>query len=109
MTLYRWDSVKRKFTPTSVHPGAPSSAAKRLRVVKGERIRAEVASGDLLIRVLEGTWQMKIANKQLTVRHDEAVVIPSGFSHSAEAIEDSFALQMPNDQDYTGDDSLWAV
>ncbi|HSB12406.1 MAG TPA: hypothetical protein VLM38_23160 [Blastocatellia bacterium] len=109
MTLYRWNSVERRFTRTTVKADAPSREAKRLRVGKGERIRAEVATGDLLIRVLEGVWQMEIANKQLTVRHDEGVVIPSGFSHSVEAIEDSFAVQMADDQDYTGDDSLWAV
>ena len=109
MTLYRWDSAERKFTRTNCHIEAPSSEAKRMRVGKGERIRAEVATGDLLIRVLEGAWRMQIANRQLTVRHNEGVVIPSGFSHSAEAIEDSFAVQTADDQEYGGDDSLWAV
>ena len=80
-----------------------------MRVSKGERIRAEVATGDLMIQILEGAWRMEIANKELTVRHDEAVVIPSGFSHSAEAIEDSSAVQTADDPDYSGDDSLWAV
>ena len=75
MTLYRWDSVERKFTPTSVRNDA---------------------------------WRMQIANSQLTVRHDEAVIIPSGFSHSAEAIEDSFA-QMEDEQEHSGSDSRWAV
>jgi hypothetical protein len=45
----------------------------------------------------------------LTVRHDEAVIIPSGFSHSAEAIEDSFALQMEDEQEHPSNDSRWAV
>jgi len=89
--------------------GEPSRNAKRLRVGKGERIRAEVATGDLFIRVLEGAWRMEIDNRQLTVRHDEGVLIPSGFSHSAEAIEDSFAVEMVDDQQHIGDDSLWAV
>lgn len=80
-----------------------------MRVGKGERIRAEVATGDLCIRVIEGAWRMQIANSLLTVRHDEAVIIPSGFSHSAEAIEDSFALQMEDDQENAGRDSRWAV
>jgi quercetin dioxygenase-like cupin family protein len=82
---------------------------KQLRVGKGQRIRAEVASGELFIRMLEGAWRMQIANSHLTVRHNEAVIIPSGFSHSAEAIEDSFVVQMVNAGDHTGPDSLWAV
>lgn len=112
MTLYRWDCVERKFRRTSVQNEAPDRGRvllKRLRVGKGERIRAEVATGELFIRVLEGAWRMQIADSQLTVRHNEAVIIPSGFSHSAEAIEDSFAVQMVDARDHTGPDSLWAV
>jgi quercetin dioxygenase-like cupin family protein len=82
---------------------------REVRVGKGERIRTEVATGDLTIRVLEGAWRMQIANDQLTVRHDEAVIIPSGFSHSAEAIEDSFALETVDEAEQRRDDSLWAV
>lgn len=110
MTLYRWDSVERKFTPTNVPSDMPpGERVRRMHVGKGQRICAEVATGDLCIRVIEGAWQMQIADSRLTVRHDEAVIIPSGFSHSAEAIEDSFALQMEDDQENAGHDSRWAV
>src|SRR4030095_3703315 len=111
MTLYRWASTERKFTPTADHSDWPTddSAQRRLRVGKGERIRAEVATGDLIIQVLEGAWRMQIANDQLTVAHDEGVIIPSGFSHSAEAIEDSLALETVDDREHRSDDSLWAV
>ena len=110
MTLYRWDSVERKFTPTSVQNNMPSGdRVRRMRIGKGQRVRAEVATGELLIRVIEGAWRMQIANSQLTVRHDEAVIIPSGFSHSAEAIEDSLALQSDDEQEHPAHDSRWAV
>ena len=111
MTLYRWDCIQRKFTSTSVQGEMPPGERvhRRFRVGKGERIRAEVATGELIIRVLEGAWRMQIANDQLTVRHDEAVIIPSGFSHSAEAIEDSFALETVDEREHRSDDSLWAV
>jgi len=110
MTLYRWNSAEKKFTPTSVKRTIkPGDGARRLRVEKGQRVRAEVATGDLLIQMIEGAWRMQIANSQLTVRHDEAIIIPSGFSHSAEAIEDSFAVQMEDDQEHNTQDSRWAV
>lgn len=114
MTLYRWDSVERKFTPRSAQinmdgGGEAGERVRRIHVGKGQRVRAEVASGELLIRVVEGAWRMQIANSQLTVRHDEAVIIPSGFSHSAEALEDSFALQTEDVQEHTAHDSRWAV
>jgi quercetin dioxygenase-like cupin family protein len=110
MTLYRWDSAERKFRSTSVKRTIkPGEGARRLRVEKGQRVRAEVATGDLLIQMIEGAWRMQIANSQLTVRHDEAIIIPSGFSHSALAIEDSFAVQMEDDQEHNIHDSRWAV
>jgi quercetin dioxygenase-like cupin family protein len=111
MTLYRWDSIERRFTPTSVRNEMPAGnhSGLKLQMNKGQSIRAEVATGELFIRMIKGAWRMQIANDQLTVRHDEAVIIPSGFSHSAEAIEDSVALQMADDQFQSTDDSRWAV
>ena len=110
MTLYCWDSIERRFAPVKAEaPTLEGAHAKQLRVSKGERTRAEVATGDLVIRLLSGSWQMQIADSQLTINHNEAVVIPSGFSHSAEAIEDSLAVQIADARDHTGDESLWAV
>jgi mannose-6-phosphate isomerase-like protein (cupin superfamily) len=112
MTLYRWDSVKRKFTPSlfrSEMLPAERVPLKPLRIGKGERLPVEVATGDLFIRMLEGACQMQIANSQLTVRHNEGVIIPSGFSHSAEAIEDSIVLRIVDDHMSASEASLWAV
>ena len=112
MTLYRWDSIERKFTPApfrdEILPGE-RVPLKPLRIGKGERLRVEVATGDLFIRMLEGAWRMQIANSQLTVRRNEGVIIPSGFSHSAEAIEDSVVLRIVDEQVHGADASLWAV
>jgi quercetin dioxygenase-like cupin family protein len=109
MTLYRWDSNERRFRQTSARVPAGNQSPLRLETEKGQRVRAEVATGDLLIRMIKGAWRMQIASSQLTVRDDEAVVIPSGFSHSAEAIEDSIALQTTDEQIFLVDDSRWAV
>jgi quercetin dioxygenase-like cupin family protein len=111
MTLYRWDSIERRFTPTLVRSEitAGKRSPQKLRMDKGQRIRTEVATGDLFIRMIKGAWRMQIANSQLTVRNDEGVIIPSGFSHSAEAIEDSVAIQTTDDQFQSSDDSRWAV
>jgi quercetin dioxygenase-like cupin family protein len=88
---------------------AGNHSGLKLQMEKGQSSRAEVATGELFIRMIKGAWRMQIANDQLTVRHDEAVIIPSGFSHSAEAIEDSVALQTADDQFQSTDDSRWAV
>lgn len=112
MTLYRWNSVERRFTPTSIRNEMTVGERvplKPLQAGKGQRIRAEVAAGELLIRLVKGAWRMRIANNMLTVHCDEAVIIPSGFSHSAVAIEDSIALQMIDEAAQPADDSRWAV
>ena len=61
---------------------------------KGQRCNAESISNERIICLLRGSWLLRVAEHQLIVRRNEAVIIPSGFDHSAEAIEDSFALQM---------------
>jgi mannose-6-phosphate isomerase-like protein (cupin superfamily) len=109
MKLYRWDSSEREFVPARETRIPRSTETKDLRIGKGERTRSEVATGDLLIEVLEGACRMEIANRELTVHHDEAVVIPSGFSHRTEAIEDSVAVQSFDVQQDSVDESMWAV
>jgi homogentisate 1,2-dioxygenase len=112
MTLYCWDWFERKFILAPVQDQLQWDERvlmKGLRVSKGESVVAEVASGELLICLLRGAMRMKMAGGQLTVRHNEAVIIPKGFSHSAEALEDSFALQMVREQEMSERDCLWGV
>jgi quercetin dioxygenase-like cupin family protein len=112
MTLYCWDSFERRFLPFPVQDHMPSDERVRLtsfQVSKGESLSADVASDELLIYVLRGAWRMKIAGSHLVVRDNEAVIIPSGFGHSAEAIEDSFALRMQREQGAGEGDYMWGV
>ena len=111
MKLYCWDSFEKKFLPAPDRQQIPSGERvllKSLEVGKGERISGEAATGELMICMLRGAWRMKIAGSPLTVRNNEVVIIPSGFCHSAEAIEDSFALQMARECE-GGEDYLWGV
>lgn len=111
MKLYCWDSFEKKFMPKVTEEHIPSGERvllESLEVEKGRRVKGEAASGELMICMLRGAWRMKIAESELTVLDNEAVIIPRGFSHSAEAIEDSFALQILSDGE-SNDDYLWGV
>ncbi|HXG92309.1 MAG TPA: hypothetical protein VNN73_08070 [Blastocatellia bacterium] len=111
MTLYCWNSFERRFIPTHDREHIPSGERVLLRsleIGKGERVTGEATSGEQFICILRGAWRMKIAGNLLTVRDSEAVIIPSGFKHSAEAIEDSFALQMVRERE-PNEDYLWGV
>lgn len=112
MTLYCWDWFERKFVTAPIQDQLQWDERvlmKSFQVSKGESVIAEVASGELLICLLRGAWQMEMAGSRLTVHDNEAVIIPKGFSHSAEAIEDSFALQMVREQENGERDCLWGV
>jgi quercetin dioxygenase-like cupin family protein len=95
MRIYQWDSSEKKFTPARDYsPPGERVLMMSLTVEKGERVTGRPAPSEQMICLLRGAWRMKIADKDLIVRRNEAVVIPSGFEHSAVAIEDSFALQV---------------
>ena|SRR5215831_7219127 len=97
MRVYRWNPLERNFSPSVMQQDmAPGERVlmESLQVGKGERVRGDGISNERMICLLKGSWRLKVADNNLLVRRNEAVIIPSGFDHSAEAIEDSFALQM---------------
>jgi len=111
MKLYHWDSFERRFLPVPVQefmPGEERVRLMSLQVEKGARVNSEAIADDQMICLLRGSWRMNIGDNSLVVRRNEAVIIPSGFTHSAEAIEDSFALQMVREREVE-EDCLWGV
>ena len=97
MKLYQWDSSQNRFTAALrdyMVPDAERVTLSSLQIQKGERLQSNTFPSEQMICLLRGAWRLSIAGDQLVVRRNEAVVIPPGFEHSAEAIQDSFALQM---------------
>ena len=112
MKLYRWDSFLREFKSVPAQDYMPSGERvllMSLHVSKGEQVSGSPVSGERLICLLRGSWRMKIAGNQLVVRRNEAVIIPLGFEHSAEAMEDSFALHIVREQETEDELPLWGV
>jgi quercetin dioxygenase-like cupin family protein len=112
MTLYRWDSSARRFTSSPFRDHQLSGEKvllKSFEVEKGCTMEAGAACNDTLICLLRGALRVRVASDELIVRDREAVMIPFGFRHSAEAIEDSFALQMLREPRAADDDYLWGV
>lgn len=110
MKVYRWDSFERRFTPGPFHdylPAGEKVLMMTLEIGKGETIDGTTASGERMFCLLRGSWHMNVADSSLVVRRNEAVIIPSGFPHSAVAMEDSFALQMEREREE--EENLWAV
>ncbi len=102
----------REFRPVPAQDYMPSGERvllMSLHVGKGEQVSGSPVSGERLICLLRGAWRMKIAGNQLVVRRNEAVIIPLGFEHSAEAIEDSLALHIVREQETEDEPPLWGV
>lgn len=97
MRLYQWSSTEQKFLPgVFTDPVATGERVilMSLEMTKGEQVRGGPASQEQMICLLKGAWRIEVAGRKLIVRRNEAVIIPRGFRHSAEAIQDSFALQV---------------
>ena len=112
MKVYRWDSYERRFLPARIQDHTPSGESvllQSLQVRKGEMVTSTGLPSERMICLLRGSWKMNIAEHELTVRRSEAIIIPSGFNHSAEAMEDSFAIQMVRQHEQPDDSYLWGV
>lgn len=110
MRVYRWNSTDRKFAPGPAGENLPSNERvllQSLEINKGKQVRSEGIAGERMICMLRGSWRMSIADSYLIVRRNEAVIIPSGFDHFAEAMEDSFALQI--ERESSDEEYLWGV
>lgn len=111
MTLYSWDSFAKKFTPSPIRDHIAKGehiVLRSVEVPKGERLADDDTADERLICLLSGALKVTTSSCELIVRDNEAVMIPVGFRHSAEAIEDSLALQVVREVNGT-EDYLWGV
>jgi homogentisate 1,2-dioxygenase len=109
--LYKWDSFAKRFTPSPIQQHIPKNERIVLRsvaVTKGEELASESVGGERLICLLSGALKVITTSGELIVRDNEAVMIPTGFRHSAQAIEDSLALQVVRESG-PAEDYLWGV
>jgi mannose-6-phosphate isomerase-like protein (cupin superfamily) len=110
MTLYKWDSFSKKFAPSPLRQHIAKGECvvlKSVEMTKGERLSVEGGS-DRFFCLLSGALRVTTPSGEFIVRDNEAVMIPAGFLHSAEAIEDSRALQLVRKAN-GADDYLWGV
>ena len=97
MKLYQWDSRNKRFTSAASGysvPDAEQVTLSSVQIDKGQRVDISSSPNEQMICLLRGAWRVDIPGGALIVRRNEAVIIPPGVEHSAEAIQDSFAVQM---------------
>jgi quercetin dioxygenase-like cupin family protein len=93
--LHRWDEVPLDKVTEMV--ACKAIAGARLTMTqayfkKGARVPLHAHAGELLVYVLQGVVQVVAGADDITVREGDLLVVPSGISHQAEALDDAFVL-----------------
>ena len=96
-------------------------AVSRVEVKEGSITQPHSHSNEEVVIVLEGAWRFNIAGREVTVRPNQMLIIPSEVEHSSEALKDTVALDIctPTRSDWISgedqalrtdpDQNLWAV
>jgi unsaturated pyranuronate lyase len=111
MQLYRWDKVKKEeLNPLlfrqMIH--SPALTVARLELRKGCAVPEHSHHNEQLSTVEKGRLKFVLAGKEVIVEAGETLVIPGHVPHSAEALEDTIAIDLfspPREDWIRGDDA----
>jgi quercetin dioxygenase-like cupin family protein len=111
MDVYAWESIEKeqlnpKVARQVIHTDTMTVA--RLRLAKGCFVPEHRHENEQISMIEHGTLRFILAGEEVTVRAGEVLRIPSGVPHSAEALEDSIAVDLfspPREDWKRGDDS----
>ena len=96
-TVHRWDAIALdKITEMiackTIVAGRQTLIQSYLK--RGALVPRHVHEGDELIMVLQGALRVVVDGDEVTVRESEVVSVPAGMPHEAEAIDDTFVLDI---------------
>jgi quercetin dioxygenase-like cupin family protein len=95
--LHRWDDVPLEKVTEMVARKAISGASLHLVQVyikKGSLVPWHQHSTEQLIYVLQGALRVDLGKDEITVREGEMLQLPPGTGHQAEALDDTFLLDV---------------
>jgi len=61
---------------------------------RGTLVPRHAHTGDQVILVLQGTLRVVVADDDVTVRESEVLSVPAGVPHEAEALDDTFVMDI---------------
>lgn len=111
--LYRWDEIALEKVTEMLSRKIVSGDREMLVQVyikRGCLVPMHAHASEQMTYVLQGALKFLVGGEEITVREGEVLHIPSGIEHQAEALEDTFELDLfsPIRQDWleTADDPL---
>jgi quercetin dioxygenase-like cupin family protein len=97
VSLYRWDELElEKVTETisrKIVTGAREMIAQ-IYLKKGALVPMHSHESEQMTYVLQGALKFLIGGEEITVREGEILHIPSWIEHQAEALDDTFELDV---------------
>ncbi len=97
VSLHRWDELPLDKITEMVARKAISGERETIVQVylkKGALVPQHAHQGEQMIYVLQGALRMLVDGGELTVREGEVLQVPAGASHQAEALDDTFVLDV---------------
>lgn len=111
VTLHRWDEIALEKVTEMLSRKVVSGAREMLVQVyikRGCLVPLHAHDSEQMTYVLQGALKFQVGADEITVREGEVLLIPSGVPHQAEALEDTFELDVfsPLREEWTaaGDD-----
>jgi quercetin dioxygenase-like cupin family protein len=97
VSLIRWDALDLQKVTEMIARKVVAGAEHRLAQTyckKGALIPMHAHRGEQMIYVLQGALRAVVDGTEVTVREGELLRIPAGASHQAEALDDTFVLDV---------------
>jgi quercetin dioxygenase-like cupin family protein len=95
--LHRWDEIALDKVTEMLSRKVVSGAREMLvqvYVKRGCLVPMHAHDSEQMTYVLQGALKFVIEGEEITVREGEVLHIPSGVAHQAEALEDTFELDV---------------
>lgn len=95
--VYRWDVLElQKVTEMIARKTIPHAGGMLAQAYfkKGALVPVHAHAGEQMIYVLQGAVRALVGGEEVTVREGEVLHVPAGVPHQAEALDDSFVLDV---------------
>lgn len=95
--LHRWDEIALEKVTEMISRKLVTGEREMLAQIymkKGALVPMHKHESEQLTYVLQGAMKFLVAGEEITVREGEVLQIPSWVEHQAEALEDTFSLDM---------------
>ena len=97
LQLYKWDDVKLEIVRDGISRkfiAGDREMVAQITLARGAIVPEHAHESEQLTYVLTGALKFTLAGQDITVRAGELLRIPSWMPHSAEAVEDTFELDL---------------